>query len=109
VTGERALSDYRGQTIVLLVFFRLPDSLEHLSRLSTAYFDLRVLGVEVIGVPLEGARALYRTLGPRPLLFPFVVGGGVPPLPPRCAAARPRGDGRRPRRARPTYPAGGTT
>jgi putative copper resistance protein D len=75
VSGERALRDHRGQTIVLLVFFELPDSLERLTRLSRAAFDLRVLGVEVVAVPLAGARALYATLGPRPLLFPFVIGG----------------------------------
>jgi len=75
VSGERVLRDHRGRTIVLLVFFRLPESLERLSRLSTASFDLRVLGVEVVAVPLEGARTLYRMLGPRPLLFPFVIDG----------------------------------
>jgi hypothetical protein len=75
VSGERALRDHRGQTIVLLVFFRLPDSLERLSRLSRAYFDLRVLGVEIVAVPLDGARTLYQTLGGHPLLFPFVIDG----------------------------------
>jgi putative copper resistance protein D len=75
VAGERALRDHRGQTIVLLVFFSLPESLERLLRISRASFDLRVLGVEVIAVPLEGARTLYRTLGAQPLLFPFVIDG----------------------------------
>lgn len=75
VGAERSLRDYRGQTIVLLVFFRLPESLGRLSRLAGVYFDFRTRGAEILAVPLEGAGTVYRTLGPRPILFPFAIGG----------------------------------
>jgi copper resistance protein D len=75
VGANRALRDYRGQTIVLLVFFRLPESRERLSQLGDAYFDFRRMGAEILAVPLEGATTVYQMLGRRPILFPFAIGG----------------------------------
>lgn len=72
---ERWLHDYRGQIVVLLVFFRLPESRARLSRLANAYFDVRTMGAEIVAVPLERASAVYRELGARPMLFPFAIGG----------------------------------
>jgi hypothetical protein len=72
VGEERSLRDYRGQTIVLLVFFQLPDSVERLARLGRRHFDFRVHGAEIIGVLLE-AGTVYRMIGSRPALFPFVI------------------------------------
>jgi putative copper export protein/mono/diheme cytochrome c family protein/peroxiredoxin len=69
------LRDYRGQTIVLLVFFRLPEARERLSRLADAYFEFRMLGAEILAVPLEHADMVYKALGAQPLLFPFAIGG----------------------------------
>jgi putative copper resistance protein D len=78
VGGERSLREYRGQTVVLLVFFRLPDAVERLSRLGRRHFDFRMLGAEIIGVPLEQSGAVYRALGSRPALFPFAIEGAEP-------------------------------
>jgi putative copper export protein/mono/diheme cytochrome c family protein len=75
VGGERWLREYRGQTIVLLVFFRLPESQTRLLQLADSYFDFRTRGAEILAVPLEGASAVYRILGPEPVLFPFAIGG----------------------------------
>src|SRR5262245_30592116 len=69
------LREYRGQTIVLLVFFRLPEARERLARLAEAYFEFRTLGAEILAVPLENADLVYRSLGSQPLLFPFAIGG----------------------------------
>jgi copper resistance protein D len=75
VGAERSLRDYRGQTIVVLVFFRLPESLERLSRLGRRYFDFRVIGAEILAVPLQEAGTVYRGLGHRPVLFPLAIEG----------------------------------
>jgi putative copper resistance protein D len=69
------LREYRGQTIVLLVFFRLPEARERLSRLAEAYFEFRMRGAEILAVPLENADTVYRALGSQLLLFPFAIGG----------------------------------
>jgi len=69
------LREYRGQTIVLLVFFQLPEARERLSRLADAYFEFRTLGAEILAVPLENADTVYRALGSQLLLFPFAIGG----------------------------------
>lgn len=75
VGAERSLRDYRGQTIVVLVFFRLPESLERLSRLGRRHFDFRVIGAEILAVPLQDAGTVYRGLGHRPVLFPLAIEG----------------------------------
>jgi putative copper export protein/mono/diheme cytochrome c family protein len=75
VGAERSLRDYRGQTIVVLVFFRLPESLERLSRLGRRHFDFRVIGAEILAVPLQEAGTVYRGLGHRPVLFPLAIEG----------------------------------
>jgi putative copper export protein/mono/diheme cytochrome c family protein len=76
--GEgRALRDWRGRGVVLLVFFTLPDSadrLVELNRLSLA-FELR--GGEILGVPLAGPSGVYRALGGRPVLFPLAIDGAT--------------------------------
>src|SRR5262249_14852799 len=73
--AERSLREYRGQTIVLLVFFRLPQSLGRLSRLAEAHFDFRAMGSEILAVPLEASGATYQALGRQLMLFPFVIEG----------------------------------
>src|SRR5262245_50242038 len=75
VGGSHWLRDYRGQTIVLLVFFRLPEARERLARLADAYFEFRTLGAEILAVPLEDADTVYRALGSQILLFPFAIVG----------------------------------
>lgn len=77
VGEERALRDWRGRGVVVLVFFTLPASAERLVRLSEASLPLRLAGGELIGVPLREERALYRALGPRPVYFPLAVDGAA--------------------------------
>ncbi len=78
VGGERSLRDHRGRNVVLLVLFRVPDSLERLSRLGRRHIDFRLLGAEVLAVPLQGAGMVYRAVGARPVLFPIVIEGAEP-------------------------------
>lgn len=74
--GEpQSLRDFREQSVVLLVLFSLPGSLERLLQLAASYRDLRLAGAEVLAVPTTGARDVYRALGPRPIVFPIVVDG----------------------------------
>ena len=76
--GEgRALRDWRGRGIVLVVLFTLPasaDRLVELNRLSVA-FKLR--GGEIVGVPLGVEEDVYRALGGRPVFFPLAVEGAA--------------------------------
>ncbi len=69
------LKDSRGERIVLLVLFTLPGSRERLVQLSEIYSALRLRGAEVLAIPLEGTRGVYRALGPAPIFFPIVVDG----------------------------------
>jgi putative copper resistance protein D len=51
-TPPRALRDFRGRRVVLLVFFTLPDSTPRLAQLGAAYDSLATSGAEIIAVPL---------------------------------------------------------
>jgi putative copper resistance protein D len=74
--GEgRALKDWRGRGIVLLVFFTVPGSVDRLETLSRILLALKLRGVEVLGVPLAGAQDVYRALGGRHVFFPIAVEG----------------------------------
>ena len=77
VGESRALKDHRGQQMVLLLLFSLPESTDRLVQLSSVYSNLRRLGVEVLGIPLRASGDIYRGLGPRPILFPIVVDGAA--------------------------------
>jgi peroxiredoxin len=48
----RALKDFRGQDQVLLVFFRVPYSLSRLAQLRDLYAQVRLLGTELLAIPL---------------------------------------------------------
>jgi putative copper resistance protein D len=71
----RALKDWRGRGIVLLVFFTLPGSAERLAALERLTLTLRFRGGEVLGVPLADAEGVYRALGARRVFFPLAVEG----------------------------------
>ncbi len=53
----RALKDLRGQAQVLLVGFTLPDSLGRLAQLRDLYPRVRVLGTEILAIPLRSDHA----------------------------------------------------
>jgi len=76
VGGERSLREY-SRSVVLLVLFRLPESLDRLSRLGRRHFDFRLTGAEIVAVPVDEISAIYRALGPRPILFPILVEGAA--------------------------------
>jgi putative copper resistance protein D len=77
-TPARALKDYRGRRLVLLVLYTLPASRARLAQLARAYPTLATLGVEVIAVPRDAAPDAIGRLGPDPpILFPVVTGGAA--------------------------------
>lgn len=76
--GEgRALRDWRGRGIVLLVFFTLPDSADRLVELNHLSPALKLRGGEILGVPLGDPGAVYRALGGRPVFFPIAIDGAA--------------------------------
>ena len=76
--GEgRALRDWRGRGVVLLVFFTLPGSADRLVELNGLTLAMRLRGGEILGVPLGDARGVYRALGGRAVFFPLAVDGAA--------------------------------
>jgi copper resistance protein D len=76
--GEgRALRDWRGRGVVLLVLFTLPGSADRLVELNRLSPALRLRGGEIVGVPLAAPSAVYRALGGRPVFFPLAVEGAT--------------------------------
>ena len=73
----RSLSDHRGQDIILLVLFSLPESIDRLKQLHDLYPSLRARGVEVLGVPLHGSRDIAHTLGQWAVGYPIVMDGAA--------------------------------
>ena len=74
--GEgRALREWRGRGVVLLVFFTLPGSADRLVELNGLTLAMRLRGGEIVGVPLGDARSVYRDLGGRAVFFPLAVDG----------------------------------
>jgi putative copper resistance protein D len=74
--GEgRALREWRGRGVVLLVLFTLPGSADRLVELNGITLAMRLRGGEILGVPLGDARGVYRALGGRPVFFPLAVDG----------------------------------
>jgi len=74
-TPPRALKDYRGRT-VLVVLYSLPGSRPRMNQLAGHEGTLALLGVEVIGVPIDADPDAIRKLGDEPrVLFPVVTEG----------------------------------
>ena len=74
--APKSLRDYRGQWLVLLVLYALPDSRERMSELARRYGALSVQGVEIIAVSAEAAGGAIAALGsPPPILFPVATEG----------------------------------
>ncbi len=77
-TPPRALKEYRGRRIVLLVLYALPGSRARISQLAQRYDVLATLGAEVIAVDADGAADAIRRLGAEPrILFPVVTDGAA--------------------------------
>ena len=77
-TPPRALKEYRGRRIVLLVLYSLPGSRPRISQLAERYDVLATLGAEMIAVPADGTSDAIRRLGAEPrILFPVVTDGAV--------------------------------
>ena len=73
---SRALRDYRGRKIVLLVLYTLPASRARLVELAEAYGLLGTLEVEIIAVPTDAAPdAIRRLAGWPPIFYPIVTDG----------------------------------
>jgi putative copper export protein/mono/diheme cytochrome c family protein/peroxiredoxin len=74
-TPGRALKDYRGRT-VLLVLYALPGSRARMTHIAEREGTLATLGVEVIAVPIDADPEAIRHLGPDPrIMFPVVTEG----------------------------------
>jgi putative copper resistance protein D len=70
------LRDYRGQRMVLLVLYDLPQSRARMAELARHYGTLSVLRVEVVAVPPRASPSAIAQLGASPpVLFPVVTDG----------------------------------
>jgi len=79
-TPPRALRDYRGARIVLVVLYTLPASRSRLAELAARYELLVPLGVEVIAVPADATPDAIKRLGTEPRVFFPVVTDGAPAI-----------------------------
>jgi putative copper resistance protein D len=79
-TPARALRDYRGARIVLVVVYTLPASRSRLAELAARYELLVPLGVEVIAVPTDATPDAIKRLGAEPRVFFPVVTDGAPEI-----------------------------
>ncbi|HET8575633.1 MAG TPA: CopD family protein [Methylomirabilota bacterium] len=72
----RALKDFRGRWMVLLVLFSLPESRSRLSQLAQAYQPIQFSGTEIVAVPMDGDGRILKRLGDKPpILFPVLTDG----------------------------------
>src|SRR5207248_654451 len=78
--AARALRDYRGARIVLVVVYTLPASRPRLAELAARYETLSPLGVEIIAVPADGAPDAIKRLGAESRIFFPVVTDGAPEI-----------------------------
>jgi putative copper resistance protein D len=75
-TPPRALKDYRGARIVLIVLYALPGSRGRMTQLAEHEGSLAMLGAEIIAVPIDADPNAIRRLGANPrILFPVVTEG----------------------------------
>jgi len=79
-TPPRALRDYRGARIVLVVLYTLPASRDRLAELAARYEMLAPLGAEIIAVPTDASPDAIKSLGPAPRIFFPVVTEGAPEI-----------------------------
>lgn len=73
---RRALREYRGRKLVLLVLYSLPQSRARLAELAELYPSLVISGVEVVAVPRDASPDAIKHLGAHPAIwFPVVTEG----------------------------------
>ena len=73
-----SLRDDRGERMVLLVLYTLPDSRPRLRDLALGGDALDLPDLEIIFAPTDADLGALRRLGPEPrLLFPVVTGGAA--------------------------------
>jgi putative copper resistance protein D len=73
--GGQALSDYRGRTIVHLVLFTLPRSIQRLEQLDADAGSIARAGARILAVPMRDAAPVYRRLGSDMPTLPVAVEG----------------------------------
>src|SRR3989441_9819499 len=89
-TPARALKEYRGRRIVLLVLYSLPGSRPRLAQLAQRYDILVTLGAEVVAGPTDAAPDAITRLGAEPrVFFPVGTGGADGIVAPHRPFARP--------------------
>ena len=79
-TPPRALKDYRGRKLVLLVLYTLPASRGRLVQLAENQGLLATLDVEIVAVPTDADPGAIRKLGEDPPIFFPVVTEGAPEI-----------------------------
>ena len=73
-----SLRDYRGERMVLLVLYTLPESRPRLRDLALGGDALDLQDLEIIFAPTDADPGAIRRLGPEPrLLFPVITGGAA--------------------------------
>ena len=73
-----SLRDYRGERMVLLVLYTVPESRPRLRDLALGGDALDLQDLEIIFAPTDADPGAIRRLGPEPrLLFPVVTGGAA--------------------------------
>ncbi len=73
-----SLRDYRGERMVLLVLYTLPESRPSLRDLALGGDALDLQDLEIIFAPTDADPGAIRRLGPEPrLLFPVITGGAA--------------------------------
>ena len=77
VGEDRALRDWRGRGVVLLVFFTLPGSGDRLVQLDRLTVAFKLRGGDILGVPLSDPNGVYRALGSRSVFFPLAIEGAT--------------------------------
>ena len=77
IGDDLSLKDLRGRRVVLLVLFRLPDSLPRLAQLAEISPTLSRLGAQMLAIPVGVEQDVYRALGGRAATFPVVVDGAT--------------------------------
>ena len=75
--ASRALKEHRGRGLVQLVLFSVAESRDRLMQLNDLYPRLRLLGTEILGVPMQGDGEHTPEANRPAIAFPVVVDGAA--------------------------------